>query len=88
MVVDEVSVVIIHEAPTFWNQVPMFDARLAIHSHRKTLWRSGLQGEQGGGAAGLVGGFCGTSFLSRLDRAEGKHIASPRLDRDNSAKPV
>jgi hypothetical protein len=39
-------VVIIHDAPTFWNQVPMFEATLAIQSQRKMVWRSGLQGER------------------------------------------
>src|SRR5947208_1459485 len=43
------SVVIIHDAPTFWNQVPIFDATLAIHSQRKIVCRSGLQVERGSG---------------------------------------
>ena len=46
---DGLSVVIIHDAPTFWNQVPMFDATLAIHSQRKRACRSGLQVERGSG---------------------------------------
>src|SRR4051794_39226782 len=46
---DGLSVVIIHDAPTFWNQVPMFDATLAIHSQRKIVCRNGLQVERGSG---------------------------------------
>src|SRR5436305_115839 len=46
---DGLSVVIIHDAPTFWNQVPMFEATLAIHSQRKIVCRSGLQVERGSG---------------------------------------
>lgn len=34
MVGDEVSVVIVQEAPTFWNQVPRFEKRPAIQSAR------------------------------------------------------
>jgi len=47
---DAESVVISHDAPTFWNQVPMFEATLAIHSQRKMVWRSGLQGERASAA--------------------------------------
>src|SRR5436305_3873944 len=43
---DGVSVVIIHDAPTFWNHVPTLEATLAIHSQRNTVWRSGLQVER------------------------------------------
>src|SRR5947209_12131509 len=43
-----VSVVISHDAPTFWNQVPTLEATLAIHSQRNTAWRSGLQVERAG----------------------------------------
>ena len=48
---DGLSVVIIHDAPTFWNQVPMFEATLAIQSQRKIVCRSGLQVERVGGLA-------------------------------------
>jgi hypothetical protein len=41
-----VSDVISHDAPTFWNQVPMLEATLAIHSQRKIVWRRGLQVER------------------------------------------
>src|SRR3954454_3120990 len=46
---DGLSVVIIHDAPTFWNHVPTFEATLAIHSQRKIVCRSGLQVERGSG---------------------------------------
>src|SRR3954463_8915142 len=46
---DGLRVVIIHDAPTFWNQVPTFEATLAIHSQRKIVCRSGLQVERGSG---------------------------------------
>ena len=51
---DVVSVVINHDAPTFWNQVPMLDATLAIHSQRKIVWRNGLQVERTGTASAVV----------------------------------
>jgi hypothetical protein len=37
--------VIIHEAPTDWMRPPKFDAKLANHTARKTLFRSGDKGE-------------------------------------------
>src|SRR5436305_10386217 len=43
---DGLIVVIIHDAPTFWNQVPILEATLAIHSQRKIVCRSGLQVER------------------------------------------
>src|SRR5436305_4345293 len=49
-----VSVVIIHDAPTFWNQVTTLDATLAIHSQRNTVWRRGLQVDRTG--AGISAG--------------------------------
>jgi len=59
-------VVIIHDAPTFWNQVPMFDATLAIHSQRKSVCRSGLQVERGSG-----GGFASHWWLGEMGEVVG-----------------
>jgi hypothetical protein len=45
MMGDGVNEVINHTAPTSCIQVPMFDTTAAIHSERKTGWRSGLHAE-------------------------------------------
>jgi hypothetical protein len=52
--VEEVRVVIVHEAPTFWNQVPRFENVFAIHSHRKSGCRKGRQVEKVEAGRGAV----------------------------------
>jgi len=75
---DGLRVVIIHDAPTFWNHVPMFEATLAIHSQRKIVCRSGLQVERGSGGGtedqkALGGGF--NPRQADTDRKHGPHPA-------------
>src|SRR4051812_26679028 len=73
---DGLSVVIIHDAPTFWNQVPTFEATLAIHSQRKIVCRSGLQVERG------LGGGRGAALWEILEIGHGG-IQKPLSSRDH-----